>query len=136
MKKPTGSVPKPFVNPGESKFPPMHSLTKRMIMTFAPRFISLSFVVAAAISAPLFSTPANAAEPPKEQDLIGVLQSDSPPQDKAITCKKLAVYGSKEAVPALAALLTNPELSSWARIALEAIPGPESDEALRSALSK
>ena len=38
----------------------------------------------------------------KERKLIGVLQSDAPPQDKAITCKHLAIYGTEDAVPALA----------------------------------
>ena len=46
----------------------------------------------------------------KERKLIAVLQSDAPPQDKAIPCKQLAVYGTKEAVPALAALLPDPKL--------------------------
>jgi HEAT repeat protein len=73
---------------------------------------------------------------PDEAKLIAVLKSDAPPQDKAITCKQLAVYGSKAAVPALAPLLADKELSSWARIALEAIPGPESDNALRQAMGK
>jgi HEAT repeat protein len=73
---------------------------------------------------------------PSESKLIAVLQSDAPPQDKAITCKQLAVYGSKAAVPALAPLLADKDLASWARIALEAIPGPESDNALRQAMGK
>ncbi len=73
---------------------------------------------------------------PQEPALIAVLKSDSPAAEKAITCKRLAVYGSKEAVPALAALLPDAELSSWARIALEAIPGPEADGALRDAVGK
>jgi len=72
----------------------------------------------------------------KEQKLIAILQSDVPPQDKAIPCKQLAIYGTKKAVPALAPLLANKDLASWARIALEAIPGPEADEALRSAVPK
>ena len=41
----------------------------------------------------------------KQRRLIAVLQSDAPPQDKAIPCKQLAIYGDKEAVPALAPLL-------------------------------
>ena len=73
---------------------------------------------------------------PSESNLIGVLQSGAPPQDKAIACKQLAVYGSKAAVPALAALLPDKELASWARIALEAIPGPAADDALRAAMGK
>jgi HEAT repeat protein len=72
----------------------------------------------------------------KEQALIAVLQSNSPKQDKAIACKKLAVCGSKEAVPALAPLLADEELASWARIPLEVIPGPEADESLRDAVGK
>ena len=65
-----------------------------------------------------------------------MLQSDSPPSEKAITCKRLAIYGTKAAVPALAPLLTDRDLSSWARIALEAIPDPAASDALRAALSK
>ena len=72
----------------------------------------------------------------KEAALIGVLKSDAAPAEKAITCKKLAVYGSKEAVPALAPLLLDKELSSWARIALEAIPDPAASDALRDAMPK
>ena len=69
----------------------------------------------------------------KESDLIGVLKSDSPPGDKAIACKRLAIYGSAEAAPELAKLLSDDSLASWARIALEAIPGAKVDEALRKA---
>ena len=76
------------------------------------------------------------ASAPKEQDLLAVLRSDAPKSEKAITCKRLAVYGSSESVPELAKLLGDGELASWARIALEAIPGPASDEALRKSLDK
>ncbi len=72
----------------------------------------------------------------KERRLIAVLKSDAPPQDKAIPCKQLAIYGTKEAVPALGALLSNADLASWARIALEAIPDPAADAALRDAVPK
>ena len=69
----------------------------------------------------------------KESDLIGVLKSDSPPGDKAIACKRLAIYGSAEAAPELAKLLSDDSLASWARIALEVIPGAKVGEALRKA---
>ena len=72
----------------------------------------------------------------QEQNLIEVLQSNAPPQDKAIPCKQLAVCGTKNAVPALAVLLTDKDLASWARIALEAIPDPAAGEALRGAMDK
>jgi HEAT repeat protein len=64
-----------------------------------------------------------------EPELLEVLRSGST-ANKAIACKQLAIYGSKAAVPELAKLLSNKELSSWARIALEAIPDLSADEAL------
>ncbi|MGI9427611.1 MAG: HEAT repeat domain-containing protein [Bythopirellula sp.] len=69
----------------------------------------------------------------KEQGLIAVLRSDAAPADKAVACKKLAIDGSSSAVHDLSDLLSDPQLSSWARIALEAIPGKDADEALRDA---
>jgi len=73
----------------------------------------------------------------REQKLIDVLTSaDSPKSEKAITCKYLAVYGSEKAVPVIAPLLEDAELCSWARIALEAIEGEASSQALRDALTK
>ena len=82
------------------------------------------------------TVPASAAEQPDSAALVGVLKSDAPKAEKAITCKRLAVFGTEEAVPALAPLLEDAELASWARIALEAIPGPAADKALRDALGK
>jgi len=68
-----------------------------------------------------------------ERQAISVLLSDAPPAEKAITCKRLAIYGTREAVPALAALLPDEQLASWARIALEVIPDAAAGEALRDA---
>ena len=65
-----------------------------------------------------------------------MLQSNAPPQDKAIVCKKLAICGNQEAVPALAALLADAKLAAWARIALEAIPDQAAGDALRNAAGK
>ena len=83
-------------------------------------------------------TAANTArgDDEKEQRLIDILKSDSPKAEKAITCKRLAIYGGKDCVGELAKLLPDPQLNSWARIALEAIPGREADAALRSAIPK
>ena len=69
----------------------------------------------------------------KESDLIGILKSDFPSADKALACKRLAIYGTAEAAPELVKLLTDEQLAAWARIALEAIPGVKVDEALRKA---
>lgn len=79
------------------------------------------------------ATRARAADDAKEKELLAVLQSDAPASEKAITCKRLAIYGGEDSVPALVALLPDRQLSSWARIALEAIPGPAADAALRKA---
>jgi len=76
------------------------------------------------------------AEGYKESDLIRVLESDAAKGDKAITCKRLAIYGSEKCVPTVAPLLADKELASWARIALESIPGPAADTALRGAASE
>jgi len=70
-----------------------------------------------------------------EPQLIEQLRS-STPEGKAVACKQLSIYGSKDAVPELAKLLSDPQLSSWSRIALEAIPDPSADEALVEAAKK
>lgn len=90
----------------------------------------LSLILAAAVAA----APVAPAAPLDEQQLIAVLKSDAPPAEKAITCKRLAICGTRDAVPALAPLLADEHLASWARIALEAIPDPAADGALRDAL--
>ncbi|MEI8379004.1 MAG: HEAT repeat domain-containing protein, partial [Planctomycetota bacterium] len=76
---------------------------------------------------------AEGPNPEKEKELIALLRSEAPAADKALACKHLAVHGTANAVPDLARLLENPQLSSWARIALEVIPGPEAGAALRQA---
>ena len=55
---------------------------------------------------------------------------------RAKACQRLAVVGDKTAVPALAALLADPQLSHYARFALEPNPDPSVNEALRAALGK
>jgi HEAT repeat protein len=74
------------------------------------------------------------AAPAVHQDeLIALLKSDAPKREKVKAFKPLAVFGNKDAVSAIAPYLADEELSSWARIALEAIPDPACDEALRKA---
>lgn len=55
---------------------------------------------------------------------------------RAKACQRLAVVGDKSAVPALAALLGEPQLSLYARTALETMPDRSADDALRAALGK
>ncbi len=80
--------------------------------------------------------PAAETLPEREQRLIGVLQSQAEPGEKALACKGLVACGTDKAVPALAPLLLDPDLASWARIPLEAIPGAAAEDALVAALPK
>ena len=97
-----------------------------------PRYLRATAALLAALFTLTFAAPSFAED---EAELIGILQSDAPKAEKALTCKKLAIWGSAKAVPSLAALLPDPELTSWARIALEAIPNPAVDQAFREALA-
>ncbi len=84
----------------------------------------LVFLALAALPAgPLGAQGRPEAAREKQRSLIATLRTGTAPQ-KALACKELAVYGDKEAVPALAPLLLDGQLSSWARIALEAIDDP------------
>lgn len=77
--------------------------------------------------------------PPAEGDeaaLIAVLESDAPIFDKAKACQQLAVIGTKDSVPVLAKLLSDEQMSHYARFGLEPIPDPSVDEALRAALGE
>ena len=72
----------------------------------------------------------------KSDKLISVLKSDAPLKEKVDACRELAMVGNKQAVPALAALLSDEKLSHMARYALEPIPDESVDAALHDALSK
>ncbi len=73
----------------------------------------------------------------KQQELLATIQSPTtPPGDKAVACKLLAIHGTDAAVPVLAPMLADPHMASWARIALEAIPGRAADAALRDAAGR
>lgn len=73
---------------------------------------------------------------PSEAELIKVLKSNASLKDKEDACRQLATVGTRAAVPTLAALLGNEKLNHMARYALEPIPDPSVDEALRAALGK
>jgi len=88
-------------------------------------------LLAAVIS--LASGLAFAAEDQKNEPALIEALRTAAPAEKALACKHLATRGTKAAVPDLARLLADEQLASWARIALEAIPDPAADEALRYA---
>lgn len=104
---------------------------KLKIQCFGWCVVSIALTTASMAAA---DSPTSSAE--KARQAISLLQSDAPAAEKAMACKQLAVYGSADAIPALAPLLANEELASWARIALEVIPGSAADKALREAMPK
>ena len=77
-----------------------------------------------------------AARKELETRLAPVLKSNAPLAAKDFVCRKLALIGTAQSVPALAELLANEDLGHMARYALERIPGPEAGKALREALPK
>ena len=103
---------------------------------FAALLGSLTFALTLAPATKTLAADTPYSSEEKARQALAVLQSDAPPQEKAVACKRLAVFGGPEAVPALAPLLGDDLLASWARIPLEVIPGPAADAALRSALGR
>lgn len=72
-----------------------------------------------------------------EAEAIALLtKADSTIFQKAKACQRLSRIGTAKAVPAIAPLLANPQLSAYARNALQSIPGDPSNEALRAAAGK
>jgi HEAT repeat protein len=71
-----------------------------------------------------------------ESALLEVLRSDAPLAAKRGVCKRLGLIAGERAVPVLEAMLTADDTADMARYALEQIPSPAVDTALRNALSK
>ncbi len=88
------------------------------------------------LSLPAFAQDVASSAREQERELIKLLESNVPAEQKAVPCKKLAIYGTDAAVPALAHLLADEQLASWALIALEAIPGSAPDDALQRGCRK
>lgn len=89
------------------------------------------------------ASAAKAATPRKADEImslsaaeLGKILKDPQTSDfaKAKACQRLALIGDKSSVPELAALLGNVKLAHYARFALEPIPDPSVDIALRGAL--
>jgi HEAT repeat protein len=106
----------------------MNMLTQRFLNAW---FALIAFAMLTGGSLALADDPKSSAA--QEEKLLAVLRSDAPPAEKAISCKTLAIYGSEACVADLAKLLSDPQLASWARTALEAIPGEAVNEALLAA---
>lgn len=70
-------------------------------------------------------------------ELVRILKSPSSTAfQKAKACQRLAQVGGKEAVPALAEWLGDPQLAHYARFGMVPITDPAVDDALRDALKR
>jgi HEAT repeat protein len=83
--------------------------------------------------------PSSAQDAPRsargeEAELIALLKSNASREVKASACRRLSLVGTRESVPSLSALLGDEALGHMARYALEPIPDPSVDTALRDAL--
>jgi HEAT repeat protein len=77
---------------------------------------------------------APAARKKLEQRLIAALTDGGSVVAGEYLCSKLTLIGSAHCVPALAARLSDPQLATAARIALEVLPVRQADKALRDNL--
>ena len=69
--------------------------------------------------------------------LIGLIQNKAAtPEGKWFACEQLSIIGAADAVPVLAALLPDPDMSHRGRIGLERIPGPKATAALVAFLAQ
>jgi len=71
-----------------------------------------------------------------EKRLVPYLGGSYSSVTRSFACRQLALIGSTASVPAVTPLVLDEELSVHARNALERIPGPESEKALREALGQ
>ena len=125
----------PFQLPRFPMISIVFSFDRTNSMHHVRRFLGSILLLAACVAtaASLRAADDRNASPEKERELIALLRSEAPAAEKAIACKLLAIHGSAGSVPELSRLLENEQLASWARIALEVIPGSEADAALRHA---
>ena len=97
-----------------------------------PILAALFFTVAAAS----FSEAGAAIPQASQGELLATLSSTAPLAEKWVAVHQLARVATGEAVPKLVALLPDDQLTDLARYALESIPDPSVDAALREALGK
>ena len=101
-------------------------LTKKLQLT----------LLAALLCCGVHSSFGQTATKEQEGKLIAVLKSTADFNAKSDACRELSPIGTADAVPVLAALLADEKLAHMARYALEPIPSPAVDVALRDALGK
>ena len=101
------------------------------------KLTAASALVAALLLSGAARPAAQAGQAPakaREAKALDVLKSNADHKAKAAACRELALVATRDAVPTLAALLGDAKLSHMARYALEPLPDPAVDAALRAAL--
>ncbi len=108
-----------------------------MIMTRTTlRLVGLGLVAPLIVGGVALGDDTRSAANGREAELIAVLKSSAPLKQKADACRELSLIGTKESVEPLAAMLGDEKVAHLARYALEPIPDPAVDVALRDALGK
>lgn len=110
----------------------MNALAADCSRTRGPSRIVLSVLLLVTIRCSAW--PQAGSQPILEQDAAGLVAILKNPQattfEKAKACQRLAVVGSPDAIPAIAALLADEKLNVYARTALENISDPAAVQAL------
>jgi len=75
-------------------------------------------------------------DPQKTRQLVAIVQSSDDLAERARALQQLALVASRDAIPALTALLADEKLGQYARDVLEGMPDPAAGEALRAALGQ
>lgn len=95
---------------------------------------SLLLSVAALALSFLSATAADATRN-REDQLLDILRSPASAREKDAACAELKFVGTAKAIPVLATLLPDPQLSHSARFVLESMREPEAGQALLKALA-
>jgi HEAT repeat protein len=95
------------------------------------------FKLMGCLAALLLAIPVSigAAAANEEQQLIHILGSNTSLAAKDAACEKLKLVGTRQCIPAVAKLLSDPQLSHSARYVLEAMPLRDASQALINALN-
>ncbi len=108
-----------------------------------PLIVALALLAAAVGTARVFGQnsdlPLQSDQDPQDETAkcLAIIQSaDATDNAKAVAFKRLAIFGTKYAVPALAPILEDAKWAHYARYSLEPLPDPSVDAAFRDALNK
>lgn len=106
------------------------------------RFVAVTGLLLTLLTAPppaaaASKRPSGLATAADTPALIATLQSsDASLGQKAVACQQLAIFGTVDAIPAVAGLLDHPQLAVQARNVLENMPNAAAGAALRAALPR